>query len=252
MKHTPFLGWEVVGTHDARAQAAVDAEHPEWTGLPATAMEARDVGLKHFFTGKPCKHGHVSIRWASTVVCRECNREYLASPKHRAWAREYDRKQYARPEDKKKFQIYMREYERRPESVERRREYNNRPEVKDRRRKYRRPDAAKKEREYFSRPEIKAKHSERNRRRDATKRNATPNWLMDNHIADMHAFYAEAQRLTDETGIPHHVDHIIPLTHPDVQGLHVPWNLQILTASENTSKNNSFDYTNENESWRTT
>jgi len=45
--------------------------------------------------------------------------------------------------------------------------------------------------------------------------------------------YEECYRITQETGIPHHVDHIIPLA---LGGLHHPSNLQILTAEENWKK----------------
>ena len=40
------------------------------------------------------------------------------------------------------------------------------------------------------------------------------------------------------TGIPHHLDHIIPLTHPRVCGLTVPWNLRIIPSGANCSKGN--------------
>ena len=52
--------------------------------------------------------------------------------------------------------------------------------------------------------------------------------------------YEECEKISKETGIPHHVDHIIPLRGKNVSGLHVHQNLRIISASENMSKSNKF------------
>jgi hypothetical protein len=72
-------------------------------------------------------------------------------------------------------------------------------------------------------------------RRRAAKLRAIPRWANHNAIA---AIYVEAQRLTRETGIEHHVDHIVPIASRWVCGLHCEANLQILLGCENLSKNN--------------
>lgn len=76
-------------------------------------------------------------------------------------------------------------------------------------------------------------------------RNRMPSWLSAEALWEIHHIYQ--RRLPTD-----HVDHIIPLNGKDVSGLHVPWNLQYLTAEENKIKRNSFDGTYENKSWRLT
>ena len=53
--------------------------------------------------------------------------------------------------------------------------------------------------------------------------------------------YRQARWLTETLRIPHHVDHIVPLVHELVCGLHCEANLQVLTAQQNLEKNNSFN-----------
>lgn len=76
--------------------------------------------------------------------------------------------------------------------------------------------------------------------RHAAKLKRTPSWLTDQQKQEMKAIYERAKNLTLVTGITHHVDHILPLQGKLVSGLHVPTNLQILTESENCSKQNFF------------
>lgn len=72
----------------------------------------------------------------------------------------------------------------------------------------------------------------------ARKSRAAPPWLTEEHRDQMIALHARAVALERETGIRHHVDHIFPLKGKNFSGLHVPWNLQVLPARDNISKNN--------------
>ena len=72
----------------------------------------------------------------------------------------------------------------------------------------------------------------------ARKNKATPVWLDAIQLAQIQEFYDIASCRTVQTGVPHHVDHIVPLNGENVYGLHVPWNMQVLTAFENISKKN--------------
>ncbi len=70
-------------------------------------------------------------------------------------------------------------------------------------------------------------------------KNATPPWVS---MADVQFIYKQAKQVSKETGVPHEVDHIIPLTHDVICGLNAPINLQVIPASENRRKANSIDH----------
>lgn len=76
-------------------------------------------------------------------------------------------------------------------------------------------------------------------KRRAKKKQAQPIWANEKYIG---IFYKQAKEEELRLGTKVVVDHIIPLQHPDVCGLHCEYNLQLLTQSDNCKKGNNFDY----------
>lgn len=64
---------------------------------------------------------------------------------------------------------------------------------------------------------------------------AVPPWV---DLQKIRTIYALADFLTRTTGVQFDVDHYYPLRHPDLCGLHVPWNLRVIPTTVNKSKRN--------------
>ena len=167
-----------------------------------------------------------------------------------------------RAENKEKIAAYQRSwYESNREAVIRKsREYQSQPHRRqaDKQRladsyESRRDEIRARQNAYNATPEGRAKQKERYAKhyeanktyyvaKGSTRRaqtvQATPDWV---NLYDVIWFYEEAKRLTEQTGIKHVVDHIVPLTHKKVCGLHVPANLQVIPELENLRKFNHFD-----------
>lgn len=78
-------------------------------------------------------------------------------------------------------------------------------------------------------------------KRRAAKLLRTPSWHTKEHDDQIKKIYADCRALNATSTIQYHVDHIVPLLGKTVCGLHVPWNLAIITAEENMRKNNKYD-----------
>lgn len=79
------------------------------------------------------------------------------------------------------------------------------------------------------------KVSSRTARHRAADLCAMPKWANEFFIEEA---YELARRRTEATGYPWEVDHIVPLNHPDVCGLHVEHNLQVIPMVANRAKGN--------------
>jgi hypothetical protein len=81
-------------------------------------------------------------------------------------------------------------------------------------------------------------HNARVRKYRENKIQRTPAWTNESDRLRMKCYYQVAKMRTRETGETWSVDHIVPLQGENVSGLHVSWNLQVITKRENIAKGN--------------
>ena len=194
--------------------------------------QALAEGLSHYFTGKPCKFGHIAPRNTGSSNCHECWRNSTKAKRDsdpEAY-REYRRADYA--QNKEAILAGQKRYR-----------AANWAEIYARRKanpKYKEYMAQYAKTYFKSSLVVKAKALANCRRRQARKLQRTPAWVSKAEFAKIAELYTAASKLTQETGVPHVVDHIIPLNGALVCGLHCLSNLQILTQDQNRKKWNYY------------
>ena len=181
---------------------------------PTNRTDAKKSGVKHYFTGKPCTRGHIALR-KTKGACVECLKE--------DWTADNERRKLLPKSDAAK-EAGKRYYERNRDAVIAR--ADARPTEEKRRNKKGWEDRN---------PELRKSYTSLRKRRH---KNATPPWLTQEHKLTIRNLYIQAMALTKATGERYVVDHIVPLHNPDICGLHVPWNLRVITQEENLKKSN--------------
>ena len=186
--------------------------------LPKSRAEAKATGAKYYFTGEPCKHGHVAPR-KTKGACVECLKV------------EWEQGNIKRAE-------YFKQYNQSEAGKEAKREYYERNREIVIARANARPLSEKRvgQKAWKERNLLWVRADTKNRRRKH--RQATPPWLTRAQKSEMRELYKIAITMTKTTGEKYVVDHIVPLRSELVCGLHVPWNLRVITQEENLKKSN--------------
>jgi hypothetical protein len=185
---------------------------------PKTRKEAKEQGATHYYTGEPCSRGHVALR-KTKGSCVDCLKE--------DWVK-----------DNEKRAEYFKQYNHSEAGQKAKKQYYARNREAVIARAATRTNEAKQayRNAWKDRNPLEVKASTKHRR-DKHKQ-ATPKWLSLEQKAEIRKIYIDAMTVSKVTKVPYVVDHIIPLRGQDVCGLHVPWNLQIMSREENLKKSN--------------
>ena len=188
-----------------------------YSKYPTTRKEAKETKATHYFTGLPCKHGHIALR-KTKGICMDCQKiEWEETNAKRALLpkSEASKKAAKKYYETNKDTVKLRALSRKPEDII----------------KYRKTWKV-------ANPEIVQANSKHRRTKH---KQATPKWLTQEHKTQIKQFYLDAMLVSKVTGVPYAVDHIVPLRGELVSGLHVPWNLAVITREENSKKSNKIN-----------
>ena len=179
--------------------------------------------------------------------CKDCdnarNKKYREENRDKVSAR---KKKY-HEDNRDEIAVYRKKYyeKNRDETLARNKKYyeENRDKVSAREKKYYEENHDKvSARKKKYRKKFPEKSAARTAKRKAAKLERVPSWSNEADLKAIKKIYARCKRINKLTGIPHQVDHVIPLQGENISGLHHSTNLAIIPAALNRSKNNKWEF----------
>ena len=171
--------------------------------------DAAVLGLIHYFTGKPCAHGHIDERFVKSKKCVSCERDWQTAwrNKNRALFRKLcvDGARRYRERDPERAKLIWQKW-----------------------------SALNPEKRRASVAAWRKRNPEKHAATQASRRAKQDlSVLSEQERIAIKNIYKDRAKISTATGIFHHVDHVVPLAKG---GRHHPSNLQIITAKENQAK----------------
>lgn len=198
----------------------------------SSRKEAQLNGHDVYFTGKPCKRGHLTIRKTLDGSCKGCRLAMYELNKEQIIARATV---YNKTHKDRRKQTVKNFYESHLEQIKKYRD--SRKDITSEYNKKYRIANKEKSKKYginyrkLNKPRILQISKKHCAIRRARKKQAVPLWA---NMLELELIYKNCPE-------GYVVDHIIPLQGKYICGLHVSNNLQYLTKSENSKKNNKFE-----------
>lgn len=202
---------------------------------PKTRSEAKNIKSRYYFTGIPCKNGHIADRYTSTCACTECNKERSGHKKD--W--------YQKNKQKTKLRVKKNYLRRRDEILRYSSEYQKRNLKKI---INNRNERAQNDEVYALKERVRCLIKETIRNKVGTQKRTITSEILG---CSSKEFKKHIQRqfvkgMSWDNFKEWHIDHIIPIssakTEDEVYALNHHTNLRPLWAKDNLEKSNRVEF----------
>jgi hypothetical protein len=176
------------------------------------------LGLKTYFTGKPCKRGGIADRRLNgDCLCDACL-AFTKQIKHQHWLENKEKNIAWKESNPEKMAQYKKDWQEK-----------NKDKYEQNLKRWKKDNPAKILADFH--------------KRRASQIQATPKWYGEFDAFVMHEAVLLSKHRSAITNVKWHIDHMIPLRSKTASGLHCALNIQVIPEALNVRKRNTMTFT---------